>query len=274
MKLPFICPALATTIFSLSSLAFASTYQSEIDLHYLENDVDDYSDEASAIELEGTYYFAPVDTTNVPFAEAAFLRKANSVSLRLMRQEYETPYSDGKNYQRGVDVNYFVPDTMFYMGAGIHQYKNDYSYSYYDPVYGYNEGNYESEWESTWVGRVGVTPIDGLLVWSEFYEHQDLSEYWNLNAKYVKTLANNRAIGIESSFAQSNDFDSHILDIAADYYFTQAFSIGAGVSIDDSDSANGLIRSRYFLTDKISMDISYTDGEYFDTWRAGGSIRF
>jgi hypothetical protein len=275
MKQTLIYPALAIAIFSYSPLAFSSSYQSEISIRYSEYDVD-YADNPSSIALEGIRYFAPVDTTNVPFAEAAFLGKASSFSVRFARDDYESAYREGNNYQRSADVNYYVPDSMFFVGAGIRQYKTDYEYSYYYPDYGYYEGEYESEWESTWIGRLGITPVDGLLVWSEFYEHQDLSEYWNLNAKYVKPLANNKAIGIESTFAQISAADSQYLNVVADYYFAQAFSIGAGISYDDDsdDSSNLLIRSRYFLTDKISLELAYADDEYSNNWRAGGNIRF
>ncbi|PUA27289.1 MAG: hypothetical protein B0W54_11855 [Cellvibrio sp. 79] len=274
-----VCYAMsAVAIFSLTPLAFSSTYQTEIDLRYLEVDLaSPYED--SQFHLEGTRYFEPVDTSNLPFYEAAFLRKASSFSLSLIDNDSDFGDSDRNYKRRSAEINYYIPDSLFFVGASIHQAKTDYRYYAYIPDYGNYEVNDESDWRSRWVGRLGIAPVDGLLVWSEFTEGVKVSDYWNLNAKYVKPLQNNKAIGVESTFetSSSNYWRTNLI---ADYYFSQSLSIGAGFSYYESDNdysedaRSHIVRSRYFLTEKISLNLSYTDGEDANAWSVGGSIRF
>lgn len=281
MKQPVIYSALTAAIFSLSLPAFSSTYQTELEATYWEPDIDPQVD-ATEFQLKATRYFSPVDTTNLPFAEAAFLRKTSYFSLGFTESDYKvsSDYFDGDSKQntkqREADINYFVPDSKFFVGAGIHQYKINYSYYYDVADYGNYEFKNESDWDSRWVARLGIAPVDGLLVWSEFFEDIKISEHWNLHAKYVKPLANNKAIGVESTFEKYRS-DTWIANVAVDYYFTQALSIGAGVSHYESDwddSTGALVRSRYFLTERVSLDLSYVDSDFSESWKVGGNIRF
>lgn len=224
------------------------------------------------VPVQATYYLSSVDASQGPLAEAAFLNRASSVSLNYQYTHYEGWETRTNNY-RSLDFNYYVPDTVFFLGASIQQQKNSGRGDY---GYGYGSYRYETDWESRWVGRLGVAPMDGLLLWSEFYEHVQVSDYWNLHAKYVKPLAGNRAFGIESSY-HNVEGEQHEVHVTGDYYFSNKFSVGLGVTDyrhDDYQDKDVLLRTRYFFTDTISLDLTYTDRNYYDTWRLGATARF
>lgn len=276
MRFSVIYAVLSAVIFPFVPSVSADSYQHEIGVSYLEPDYQGDID-AYMLHVNGTRYFAPVDTGNLPFAEAAFLRKASSLSLHYINADTEGGLIDAENNQRSVEINLYLPDSIFFIGAAVEQSKSRYR-DYYSGEDGGYPVDVELDWESTWVGRLGVTPLDGLLVWSEFYEDVDVSDYWNLKAKYVQPLANNRAIGIESSFSRFDVSDGETLDVLVDYYFTQALSLGAGVFLynydDSSNEEEFMVRTRYFFTENISLDFTYRDSDFSDTWKLGGSIRF
>jgi len=274
--LQFAKRLLPFSAFLMAPAALADThqnqsYQTEINASYEDADYENNWLNAYHVPLQATYYFSPVDVTNVPLAEAAFLNQASSVSLTYQYSDYDMSAEYSKSKYRGLDINYYVPDTMFYVGAGIQQAKSE---NYYSNNYGSHK--YETDWETRWVGRLGVAPAEGLLIWSEFYEHVKVSDYWNLNAKYVKPLSNGRAFGIESSY-HNIESEEHSLQVIADYYFNNRFSLGVGIShyeTDYYDDKDTLLRSRYFFTDNFSLDLTYTDQNYFDTWKIGATARF
>jgi hypothetical protein len=275
MKLAVFTAIVTASSFALAPFALSGTYQTEINATYSEFDSDYYTGDNYSINLQGTQYFSPVDTANLPLAEAAFLRKASSFSLSLANSDYKYERDNQDNYQRGASVTYFVPNSIFFVGAGIAESKYTYQYRYSNeiaPIKG------STDWESSWSAALGIAPIDGLQVWSDFYEDTDVSDYWNLNAKYVKPLAGERAFGVEVRYADFRAADSDSINVSADYYFTHRFSVGAGVGqmwndeYDDHTSYD--IHMRHFFTQNASIQLSYSDSDYSDGWKLGGTVRF
>jgi len=277
MKLAVFTAIVTASSFTLAPFALSETYRTEINASYGEFDADYYSGDNYSVDLHGKLYFSPVDTTDLPLAEAAFLRKASSFTVSLANSDYEYEGDNQDSYLRGVNVTYFVPNSIFFVGAGITENKYTYQYRYSNetaPIKG------STDWESRWNATVGIAPLDGLQVWSDFYEDTDVSEYWNLNAKYVKPLAGERAFGVEVRYADYKESDSNEINVSADYYFTHRFSVGAGVSqmwIDESDADDHTsydVHVRHFFTANTSLELSYSDSDYSDGWQLGGTVRF
>ncbi|MGV8834753.1 putative porin [Cellvibrio sp.] len=277
MKLAVLSAIVATSSFTIAPFALSETYRTEISANYGETDSDYYSGDNYSVGLSGKLYFSPVDTAGLPLAEAAFLQKASSFSVSLSNSEYEYEGDNQDAYSRGANLTYFVPNSIFFVGAGITENKWTYHYRLND------ESNFikgSTDWESRWNAAVGIAPIDGLQVWSDFYEHTDVSEHWNLNAKYVKPLVGERAFGVEVRYGEYNESDSHSINASADYYFTHRFSVGAGVGqvwsdesdIEDQNTYN--IHARHFLTENASVELSYSDYDYSTGWQLGGTVRF
>lgn len=278
MKITIFTAIVATFSFSLSPISTAQTYQTEIGVTYSEFDSDFYPGDNYSIGLQGTQYFSPVYTRNLPLAEAAFLQKASSLSLSLANDDYEFDDQDGDSYLRGANVTYYIPNSIFFVGAGITENKLVFTHRYYGD-YAY-EGIVSTDWRSHWNATLGVAPIDGLQVWSEFLEGVDVSDYWNLSAKYVKPLVGEQAISIEARYVDDRQFDIRSVVVSTDYYFNHRFSVGlvtaqfifGSSEVDDSTPYH--IRARQFITENTSVELAYFSSDYSDRWQLGGTIRF
>lgn len=267
---PIIYSAIFTaSSFALAPFAISDTYRYEIYTSYSELDeVDEYS-----VNLQAKYYFSAVSTADLPLVEAAFLQKASSLTLTTSNNNYKAGSYENDTYTRSLNANYFFPDSIIFVGAGVSQQKH--------AIHNFDDGNdtydYSTDWRSDVSARIGVAPIEGLQVWSEFYEDYSVSEYWNLNAKYVKPLSNGKAINTEIYYSDNDNFGVRSVTASADYYFTHRLSVGAGLAHilydrDDNDSYH--VRARYFVTQNISFDAAYYSADYSDSWTVGGMFRF
>ena len=275
----------AIALLLATDISIAQTYRSEISLDYLRRDREALPDsESDTWRVSGTYYFSPVNTASHPLAEAAFLEKASNLSVSYLHEEWD--YSDtygSFHYETSVteedlnvDIELFIPNTMFYVAAGMTRDESKYRTTVFYMEDDLNPGvetDTETDGDNSWHGSLGVTPIDGLLIWSDFYEDVDLDEHWNLNAKYV-TDWNGNAINIEGGY---NDYDGdYSIYVVSDYYFDRTFSVGTGVSyIDADDSDNSyILRTRKFFTDRFSIHANYISSDFIDTYNIGIDVRF
>lgn len=275
----------AIALLLATDISIAQTYRSEISLDYLRRDREALPDsESDTWRVSGTYYFSPVNTANHPLGEAAFLEKASNLSVSYLHEEWD--YSDtygSFRYETSVteedlnaDIELFIPNTMFYVAAGMTRDESKYRTTVFYMEDDLNPGvetDTETDSDNSWHGSLGVTPIDGLLIWSDFYEDVDLDEHWNLNAKYV-TDWNGNAINIEGGY---NDYDGdYSIYVVSDYYLDRTFSVGTGVSyIDADDSDNSyILRTRKFFTDRFSIHANYISSDFIDTYNIGIDVRF
>ena len=89
-------------------------YQAEVGGSYNYLDPDNGSS-VSKFGVDGTYYFNPVQTRNAPLAEAAFLNRASNVNAHVNYGDN----SGTKDTQYGVGVEYFVPNSDFYLSGDV-----------------------------------------------------------------------------------------------------------------------------------------------------------
>lgn len=278
MKMKLLPAIVATAGFLAAPFVFSATYQGELSAAY--SDIDIQGDEEGYfVGLEGKYYFAPVDTKNHPLAEAAFIEKSSNVYVNLGNFEFKEAGDRLDIYQRSIGVDFFIPNTMFYLGAGVNEMKSNYSW----PAEGNSSGGSDAtDWDSAWFIKAGIAPVTGLLVWSEFTEDVDVSDEWNINGKYVIPLSGEHALNIEAAYEKSDiSYADNTIMAAVDYYLDRNLSIGGGFintsfddAIGDDATTDYFIRARNFFTDSISGEISYTNGDYEDSFMVGGTIRF
>lgn len=254
-KLTILSAILSVSCFSSLSFAADSSYRAEMSAGYGQFDADSDSD-TTGYGLSGTYYFSGVDTKNHPLAEAAFLENSSNVYARWAREDYDG--LDGNTDVSVVGADFYAPNSMLFLGAGIT--KVD-----------VNDG-FGPDDDTAWFAKIGVTPVDGLLVWSQFYEDVDVSDHWNINAKYVVPLAGETAINLEAGYADWDDGDN-TTSIGADYYFNRSFSLGAGYTFADENDGYEL-RARNFFSEKFSVEAAYTSNDIEDGWLVGASLRF
>jgi hypothetical protein len=169
-----------------------------------------------------------------------------------------------------LDINYYFPNGFFYLGAGVYESKAKASYRITDGQETLSDDSIDNS-GTRWTFRAGVSPVDGLLLWSEFFQNQEVSDEWNINAKYVFGWGGN-AVNIEASY--ETDIDQDRVFLAADYYFDRSLSLGAMYeNYEDADNNFGL-RARKYFTDSFALEASYLTSSNYDSYRVGVNLRF
>lgn len=272
MKIKLLPAIIAAAGFLSAPFVVAATYQSELTASYVDLDPQDANADLSFIEVEGKYYFSSVNSGNQPLAEAAFVGRASNLYVQLRKSELKLAGQQSDGYTRAIGADFFIPNSIFYVGAGVTESK----------VNGPALLGGSSDWDSSWFVKAGVTPISGLLVWSEFAEDVDVADEWNINAKYVLPLSGEQSLNFEGSYEKSKlNWNDDTISLAADYYIDRHLSIGGGfINTSYAASANidtttdYFIRARNFFTDSASIELSYFDGELDSGFLVGGSLRF
>lgn len=232
----------AIGIVAATSAAFtAQAYQFEVGARYSHVDVD-HAGSDNAFGLYGQYFFQDVRVGTLPYAEAAFLNRSSFA--------YVTTSDDFDHVSAG--AAFYIPDTMFYVAGEVRRDKF--------PGAGHN---------NDWGIKLGLTPIAGLLVWTQYYDEPGYDA--NIHAKYVVDLDRNNTINIEAGYTDDDYYnDSYII---ADYYFNRGFSVGVGYN-ETFDNDAFLVRTNYYLTPEIAITGQFTKGDYFDALTVGASFRF
>lgn len=242
----------AVSILGLSGGAFADSYRA--DIHLLANHSDYDNVEAyEAYSLHGGFYFSEVETANVPLAEAAFMGRNGAAYAGASRSSWQG--YDFESYRVGAD--YFISEAFLYFDVEAEQSK-------------FESKKYGSSLDNDWNATFGVTPVDGLLVSTDYDRDEGYDA--NLAVKYVTALAADNFINIQASVADGEEGVYTL--VGADYYFDRSFSIGGIFGNGDSDTSYQL-RARKFFTGQFSAALSYTYGDNsFDSVMLDAGFRF
>lgn len=232
----------------VSAMAGAESYQAEVNLGAKRTDLDGINSTQKEYFLEGAYYFNAVNTDNLPLAESAYLGKNSNVFAGVAHWPKQNGSSDFQIYTAGAE--FFIPENFLYVKAGARRYDGS------------------SETENDWFTTLGVTPIDGLLISTE-YSHDEGYDA-NIHAKYV-TAVGDQFINLEAGVTDGDNDTEY--EIGGDFYVDASFSIGAEYM--DSDAGDAYtIRTTKFFSNNIGGTLSYTDGDHENSTLLGVTARF
>ncbi len=246
--------ALATAL--IAGLGNAYAYQTEVGASYHIVDYDN-AGTGNTFGVDGTYYFNPVQEKNYPLNEAAFLNRASNVSLN-------ASYTDGSPTDETTvngGIEYFVPNSDFYVGAGVGYQNWDFPTGDLDRVV-YN-------------AEVGYLPAPGLLVAAGIIGYDD--DYNDdidatLRAKYVTNLS-----GYDMNFEANTSFGSvDHYGVAADLYLDKTLSVGLGYNSDFDRVSDDVItvRAKKFFNQQVSLEGGIGFGDDDTTYGIRGGYRF
>lgn len=247
MKLKKCGAALALSV--LTSTAMAD-YRVDLDAVYA-----DLGDDAEGKAVSGRFHFNTVETDSHPLAEAAFLERANSISLAHIQQEIFIV--DFKDTHAILEL--YVPQAMLYIAPF-------YVKSRAESPYGQQSAN-------DWGATIGITPIEGIRISTTWSDESDYE--LNLAMKYVMNIGDTKAVNLELHFQEASDEEfeaDDTLGLGLDFYFDRTFSIGAEIR-NQEDTAFG-IRTRKFFTEQFSLAAGYLTVREQDAWSIGASLRF
>src|SRR5690606_6177276 len=244
---------LATAL--IASLGTAHAYQAEVGGTIALVDPDN-GDTSTGFAIDGTYYFNPVQVKNSPLNEAAFLNRASNINAAVSYIDYDL--FDVTTFNVGVE--YFVPNSDFYVSGNIGQSSTD------TPIGDDDTTLYSAE--------LGYLPVPGLWV------AVGLAGYDNdagddvdptLRAKYV-TQVGQYDMNFEGG-ASFGDLDAYIL--GADLYLDKTFSVGLGFSDSDLENSDVFtIRAKKFFTQQVSLEGSIDFADEGNIFGVRGAYRF
>ncbi|MGN9713455.1 putative porin [Acinetobacter variabilis] len=246
--------ALATAL--IASLGTAHAYQTEVGGTIAFVDPDN-GDTSTGFAIDGTYYFNPVQVKNSPLNEAAFLNRASNINAEVSYIDYDV--TDVTTF--GVGVEYFVPNSDFYVSGSIGQASTDTPAGDFDTTF------YSAE--------LGYLPAPGLLVAlglagvSEDDADDEIDP--TLRAKYV-TQFGQYDMNFEGG-ASFGDIDAY--NLGADLYLDKTFSVGLGFSDSDVEGTDVFtIRAKKFFNQQVSLEGSINFGDNADIFGVRGAYRF
>lgn len=219
---------------SIPTIATADDFRSEVVASYERFELDGPgSPDADTFGIGGTYYFAPVNTDGVPLAEAAFLRRSSFVDAAYLRADL------GNEEFNILDANvgYYLPDTIFYGRIGV---------THIDDVPGDGTNLNAS---------LGVAPIDGLLVTTDFDE-----DGWdpNVTAKLVSQFPNSHFYAASVSLIDPDGGDT-TFGLDFDYFLDTSTSIGVGY--EDAGESWELRGEKFFSANwAAGVSVATSDG--------------
>lgn len=253
MKKLSLATAVLASVFAMS----ANAYQAEVGGTYNYVDVD-AGGSADSFGVDGTYYFAPVQVKDAPLNEAAFLNRASNVNANLS-------YADNSNievFTIGAGIEYFVPNSDFYLGAGLAHTSVDTGFGDVDTL------GYTAEF--------GYLPLPGLLVAVGLVgtdvDGGDNDVDPTLRAKYVTQVG-----GYDTNFEAMTSFgDVDAYGVAADLYLDKTLSVGLSYSSDFDSVVDDVftIRAKKFFNQQVSVEAAIAFGDNADTFGLRGAYRF
>lgn len=228
------------------SIANASDYQFDVDGWVANTDIDGAGDDTD-VGLGIEFHFLPVDTSQGPLAEAAFITQSSNIYARQIRSG-----SGGLDFDITViGGEVYIPDTMFYLGL-------DYAYD-----------NDDSS-NSNWTLHAGVTPIENLLVTTSYNEDGDYEP--NIRAKYLLALDNGATLGFRGN-AVDHENGGNTISGGMDYYFNRYTNVGFTLT-DFDDFQTSEVHVRHFFLEDAYAGLSYSENDFADTIALSGGFRF
>ena len=235
---------------ALPGTAQAQPYDFEGGLSYIDFSPD-FGPSDSAIGLDLAWYWDGVRTAGLPLQEAAFYGRAGNVHfgyLTFDKADFDVTV---------LGAEYYID--RLYLAADYVRFSNGDS-------------------SDDFVLGIGYVPVDGLRLAARYVIADLGDDAISLEAKYVGLLAGGTAWGLEGNVEfVDDDFDTTFFNLAGDYYFNPALSVGLRFSyVDDdfgSDSGWG-IGAKYFFTPAFSGEIEYFDEDFGDTIAVRIAARF
>lgn len=290
----FLAGLFAVALFLSFSVNAGAEYQYEVGGGYITSE-EDNGPKVDVVGVGAVLHFFPVSTSGHPLAESAFLERIGSVSIDAGFGDLEGP--SGSNLDADITryivmLEYMRPGLPYVMTAMLD--KQDVELN--------APGVGEMTTDGLGLG-FGYFLQDGLRIGLSYgQEEEDINitvpplgtqttdyDNYTVEAKWVSSLSAGRALNAEGSIGK-RDFDdgttdgsNTIIDLSADYYVTNMFSLGAGISFNSGDeqSEEGdtfTLNLTNFFNENYYIDVNYekfsADDKNFSDDEDGWDIYF
>lgn len=258
----------ALPIFGIAAANAGEQYQTEVSAFYSRRD--DTSDfRMTSTGVSGEVFFAPVNTEEHPYAEAAFLERTGSIFITADEQEARTGWVKDGGSELGAGINLSQPGfpltlQLTYTTSRIIM-DAPRGFTLTSNAYDFKFGNYFTKTlfagvEYNYVRRDDIIPLFSTLT-------SRINDY-GLFAKYIHELGDYKELSFEATISRST-IGSTILSnrntdesISVDYFFNKSLSAGLGFENNSGtdESSEGQTYSanvRYFVNPRLSIQAKY-----------------
>lgn len=267
-------------VFSMQSNLAQADYQAGlayVDIKLTEEN----NDEVRGKALAFAYYLEPIKLNDQPWAEAVYLQRVSHIQITTMRLEGEFNSTNPKLTADGnlttLGFSYLDKASPFIAsvsyGTGSTDYKRSVSpYSIDNKDIEFVLGSYIAQTTSV---IVGYKKTDNKYSPTGYSQNDYTRTTLGLGAKHLVLREDGTAIAMQGSYSQidydrtsGTDYRNTKLELNVDYYFTNRYSAGLGVTQTSGDD-NGnkgrdmTIRGMFYLTTAFSVSVMYVkfDGE-------------
>ena len=244
---------LVAAVAAISTAAVADDYRVQATGEYLNDEISKNIDLTTYV-VGGAFYLAPVDDSNGPKAEAAFLDQASNVHAGWGRTNLEI---DGSDFNPKVDEDgdVWALGGRYITGSGIIL-ELDYAATEVDnsdvEALGFGVGYY-------------LTDASSITVSYAHSEIDDLDSEDDVFSLGYKQLFNNK-FGLEADLTYADvkyGEDAYGITGGLDYYINDNFSVGGVlgyVGSDDDYTESGIygVNAEYFFNSHIALNAGYT----------------
>jgi len=286
-----ICLLVILSVSAMSNLQIvkAESYQLEGGGYYSLEKTD--NSDFTLFGLGASWFFNEVSMEVGPYAEADFIQKAGSISLKGLMGNYESDESDGEmecdSYMIDAGLKYVFPVVPVFVTIGYELFNMDGDFVLTD----FNTDMDIEIMSSTYYGELGYYIIDNLAVSAEYQMEKEETEKGKIevggieyasadkektdksgigcNFKYVAMIGTGMALNIEAAYKyttsepeEGDDLINNIYELSADYYIKPQYGIGALVRMntgdDEEDAGNTYeLSCSVFLTPNIALAGSF-----------------
>lgn len=258
----------ALLIFSVVVAHATEQYQAEVSAFYSRTYFNQESNNWSALfGMSGEVFFAPVNTEEHPYAEAAFLERIGSAIISTALEEDKVRSFEADGPRLSIGVNLTQPSTPFVVQLM-------YTWARVEADYANGFTNKSNEYDI----RVGYYFTKTLLAGLEYsYGSSEVSSMfpsitarsrdYGLFAKYVLELEHFKELSFEATVGESTAGNAEIVrntneSVNVDYFFNKSLSIGIG--FQNSSGTDELMEGqtysanvRYFINPHFSVQAIY-----------------
>lgn len=210
------------------------------------------ADGQDTFAVGGAYFFAPVDTSKGPLAEAVFLNRSNNINAAYTRVEFDGPASANV---WGLGGTYHIDNSGVFINVSTAQ-ANGSDLASYNLGAGYYISN-------DWTVTLGTSFDDDLE-----YEAFDIS------TKKLLTLGGDAFLNLEAAMSVPDEGDNGYA-FGGDYYFNKSVSVGLDYAwVDSFSDGVSTVSVNWFVTPAISLALAYSEADSDDAIAISVNARF
>jgi len=256
-------------VFGVVTANATEQYQTEVSAFYSRTYFGQESDNwSSQLGMSGEVFFAPVNTEEHPYAEAAFLERIGSTIISAALEEDKAGAFESDGPTLSIGVNLAKPSSPFVVKLMYTWSRTEADYS---PGFTDKSNDYDIKagyyFTKTLLAGFEYSYGSSEVSFALFPSITTRSRDYGLFAKYVLELENFKELSFEATVSENTIGNTEIVrntkeSINVDYFFNKSLSIGVGFqnssgTVESTEGQTYSANVRYFISPHFSVQAIY-----------------